>query len=239
MKAEFISAMSHELRTPLGFIKGYATTLLRDDIAVDPATRREFLQIIDEESGKLQRMIDELLDASRLQAGRLQISRSTINLRELLEGALHKAVPTIEESGHTLEVHLPPNDVEVIADGSRIEQVLHNLLDNATRYSDPGTSIQVESTVRNHEVILTVKDHGDGIPPHELELVFEPFYRGENSRRRGVRGTGLGLAISKGIIESHGGRLWVESAPGGGSAFRFTIPLAPHNATVSAGTGGV
>ena len=94
MKAEFMSAMSHELRTPLGFIKGYATTLLRDDIAVDPATRQEFLHIIDEESDKLQRMIDELLDASRLQAGRLQIDRKSVGLKGLLEATLHKAVPT-------------------------------------------------------------------------------------------------------------------------------------------------
>lgn len=237
MKAEFISAMSHELRTPLGFIKGYATTLLRDDIAVDPATRQEFLHIIHEESDKLQRMIDELLDASRLQAGKLQISRSIMNLREFLRGSLHKAAPTIEETGHALEVHLPPNDAEVLADGSRIEQVLHNLLDNAARYSDPGTSIAVDAHVEGQQAVVSVKDHGDGIPAHEAERIFQPFYRGGNSRRRGVRGTGLGLAICKGIVESHGGRLWVESTLGEGSTFRFTLPLAPRNATGSSGTG--
>jgi signal transduction histidine kinase len=156
-----------------------------------------------------------------------------------LEAALHKAAPTIEESGHALEVHLPPNDAEVLADGGRIEQVLHNLLDNAARYSDPGTSIVVEAKAQDQQAVVSIKDHGDGIPSHEVERIFQPFYRGENSRQRGVRGTGLGLAICKGIVESHGGQLWVDSTPGGGSAFRFTLPLALHDAMGSSGTGAV
>ncbi|MBI2171175.1 MAG: GAF domain-containing protein [Chloroflexi bacterium] len=226
IKAEFISAISHELRTPLGFIKGYATTLLRDDISVDPATRQEFLQVIDEESTKLQRMIDELLDASRLQAGRLQMDRTSVSLRGLLEAALHRATPGLQQAGHALEVTLPTESTTVLADAGRIEQVLHNLLDNAARYSDPGSPIEVAATVSERRVFVSVKDHGDGISTHELERVFEPFYRGENSRRRGAWGAGLGLAICKGIVESHGGHLGVESTPGAGSTFLFTLPLA-------------
>ena len=225
MKAEFIATISHELRTPLGFIKGYATTLMRDDITVEADARREFLQVIDEESDKLRGMIDELLDASRLQAGRLQIDRKSVGLTELLEATLRRAVPTIEQAGHTVEIQLPPDDAEVLADAGRIEQVLFNLIENAARYSDPGSAIEVEAAVQDHYALVSVKDHGDGIPAHELERVFEPFYRGENSRQRRAGGTGLGLAICKGIVESHGGKLWVESTPGKGSTFFFTLPL--------------
>ncbi len=226
MKAAFMSEMSHELRTPLGFIKLYATTLLRDDIAIDAATRQEFLTIIDEESGKLQRMIDDLLDASRLQTGRFQVDRKNVSLKEVLDATLHKAAPAIGQKGIAVKAQLSPDDAEVFADGGRIEQVLHNLLDNAARYSDPGTVIEVTAQVTGQQATVSVVDQGDGIPAQDRERVFEPFYRGENSRRRGARGTGLGLAVCKGIIESHGGRLWVESIPPQGSAFRFTLPLA-------------
>ncbi|MEE9247629.1 MAG: ATP-binding protein [Dehalococcoidia bacterium] len=237
MKAEFISAISHELRTPLGFIKGYATTLLRDDIPIDPDTRREFLHVIDEESNKLQRMIDDLFDASRLQARRLQMSLSPVSLRELLANALHKLAPRLKHAGHALETHLPLNDTTVIADAGRIEQVLHNLLDNATRYSDSGSGIEVEAVIQDRYVLVSVKDHGDGIPAQEQERIFEPFYRGANSRRRGAGGTGLGLPISRGIIASHGGELWVESIPGVGSTFMFTLPLEVSHDTETSGQG--
>lgn len=223
MKAEFISAISHELRTPLGFITGYATTLLRDDIAVDAGTQKEFLQIIDEESQKLQRMIDELLDASRLQAGRLHVERTPISLKVFLKAALHKASLALVQAGHSLQARLPAQDAEVLADPTRIEQVLHNLLDNAARYSDPGTPIEVAATVDGGHAMVSVTDHGDGIPQAELERIFEPFYRGANSR--GARGAGLGLTICRGILESHGGNLWVESSQGQGSTFLFSLPL--------------
>ncbi|MBI3954342.1 MAG: GAF domain-containing protein [Chloroflexi bacterium] len=230
MKAEFISAISHELRTPLGFIKGYATTLLRDDIAIDAATRQEFLKIVAEESGKLQRMIDELLDASRLQAGGFPLNKTAIGLRELLEGPLKKASAGLQQAGYVLEARLPTEEVQVLADPARIEQVLHNLLDNAARYSDPGSRIEVTATVEDGQALVSVRDHGDGIPAQELERVFEPFYRGDNSRRRKARGTGLGLTICRGIVESHGGRLSVESSPGKGSTFLLTLPLVAQSA---------
>jgi signal transduction histidine kinase len=226
MKAVFISTISHELRTPLGFIKGYATTLLREDIAVDPAARREFLEIIEEESDKLQRMIDELLDASRLQAGRLQIERETVGLRDLFDAALRRAAPVLRQAGHTLESHLPPADIKVLVDPGRIEQVLRNLIDNSARYSDPGSKIEVEVAVESDRVVISVRDHGDGVAAQDIERIFEPFYRGQSHRHRNAAGTGLGLAICRGIIESHGGRLWVDSTQGKGSTFTFTLPLA-------------
>lgn len=229
LKAEFMSTISHELRTPLGFIKGYATTLLREDIQIDPATRSEFLEVIAEESDKLQAMIEELLDASRLRTGNLVIERRVIGLRGFMEAALRKA-SGFQQAGHILETHLPASDAELLADPGRIEQVLDNLLDNAAKYSDPGSRIQVEATIQDRHVLIGVKDHGDGIPAEEVEHIFEPFYRGGSPRRRGARGTGLGLAICKGIVESHGGSLWVESTPGRGSTFFFTLPLTVRDA---------
>ena len=225
MKAEFTSAVSHELRTPLGFIKGYATTMLRDDLTIDEATRQEFLQVIDEESSKLQWMIDDLLDASRLQAGELQLKQEEIPLREFLESSLAKSSPSLKDKGHTLIRELDAGTY-VWADPARIEQVLHNLVNNAARYSDPGSSITVKAVVHDKQAVVSVIDHGDGIPHHELKRVFDPFYRGENSERRGVAGVGLGLSISHSIIESHGCRLWVDSEPGRGSIFSFTLPLS-------------
>lgn len=232
LKAEFISAISHELRTPLGFIKGYATTLLRDDITVDRTVQREFLQIIDQESDKLQRMIEDLLDASRIQAGRLQLDRKAVSLRELLERAAHKAHPSLDNRGYALVVHPIEDEAEVVlGDPLRIEQVVLNLVENAAQYSDPGCRIDIEAVAHDRHVVVRVKDQGDGIPPQEVERIFEPFYRGSNARRRGTPGTGLGLAICKGIIESHGGKFWVENNPEKGSTFFFTLPLAVLDAS--------
>lgn len=235
MKAEFISAVSHELRTPLGFIKGYTTTLLRNDIgAIDAATQQEFLQIIDEETGKLQQMIDELLDASRLQAGGLPIEPKPVALGELAESAVSKIRAELAQTGHVVAMRLPDEDVRVMADPVRVEQVLHNLLGNAARYSEPSTPVEVAVVGEDGYALVSVADRGDGIPEAEQESVFEPFYRGESSRRRAVRGTGLGLAICRGIIEAQGGRIWVESVPGRGSTFLFTLPVAEEQEVAGA-----
>ncbi len=224
LKAELISAVSHELRTPLGFIKGYATTLLRDDAAVDAETQREFLQIIDEEAGRLQQMIDELLDASRLQAGRLPIEPKPVALGELVGSAVERIRPALGQAGHAVAVRLPAEEVVVLADPLRVEQVLRNLLDNAARYSEPGTPVEVSVRREDGYAVVGVADRGDGIPGPERETIFEPFHRGDNSRRRGVRGTGLGLAICRGLVEAQGGSMWVESGAGPGSTFLFTLP---------------
>lgn len=223
MKAEFISAISHELRTPLGIIKGFSTALLLDKAAVDPAIRHEFLQVIEEETDKLQRMIDDLLDMARLQAGRLLVEPRSTSLQELLESALRKASPLLQQRGHALLLPSLPEGVGVLADPGRVEQVLYNLLDNAVRYSPPGTPIEVKVTSGEEQVEVSVTDHGEGISPQDMEHIFEPFYRGANSQRASGRGAGLGLAICQGIVEAHGGRLWVERAFARGSTFAFTL----------------
>ena len=226
MRSELISAVSHELRTPLGFIKSYATTLLREDTPIEPATRRHFLEIIDEETDKLEHMIDELLDASRLQAGRLPIEPKPISLGALVTRAVDKARPTLETGGHATDLRVPDEDVTVLADALRIEQVIDNLLENAARYSEAGSPVEVGVLVEDGEALISVTNHGDGIPAPELEQIFEPFYRGRNATRRGIRGAGLGLAISRGIVEAHGGKIWGETQENRSTAFLLTLPLA-------------
>jgi signal transduction histidine kinase len=225
MRSELISAVSHELRTPLGFIKGYATTMLREDTPIEPATRRHFLEIIDEETDKLEHMIDELLDASRLQAGRLPIEPAPVELGALVTNAVDKARPGLEASGHAVTVRLPGEPVPVNVDALRIEQVLDNLLENAARYSEASSPVEVSVLAEDGHALVSVTDRGDGIAPAELEQIFEPFYRGGNASRRGVRGAGLGLAICRGIVEAHGGKIWGENGPGETTSFVLTLPL--------------
>ncbi len=232
MRSELISAVSHELRTPLGFIKSYATTLMREDTPIESATRRRFLEIIDEETDKLEHMIDELLDASRLQAGRLPIEPKPVALGALVTRAVDKARPTLEASGHTVTLRLPGEDVPVLADALRIEQVLDNLLENAARYSDPSSAVEVSLLAEDGHALLSVTDRGDGVPPAELEQIFEPFYRGHNATQRGIRGAGLGLAICRGIIEAHGGKIWGENGHDHATTFVLTLPLVRSQAAL-------
>jgi signal transduction histidine kinase len=189
-----------------------------------------FVRVIDEEAAKLQQMIDDLLDASRFQSGRLSLETEVVGLDSLVEDVAARAKPMLEETGHVLSMVHRDGASRVLADPLRIEQVLRNLLDNAARYSDPATRVELAVQRDTDEVVVAVTDRGDGIPEDEREAIFEPFYRGESSRRRRVRGTGLGLAICRAIVEAQGGRLWVESAPGSGSTFRFSLPLAEDDA---------
>ena len=151
----------------------------------------------------------------------------SVRLEEVLDGAAHRVTPWLAQTRHTLDVHSPPSDIRVMADASRIQQVLHNLIDNALRYSRPRTTIEVRGKFEGQQAIISVRDQGHGIRAQELERIFEPFYRGQSTKRRGVDGVGIGLAICRGIVESHGGELWVESKAGQGSTFSFTLPLAP------------
>jgi len=220
------------LRTPLGFIRSYATTLLSDDIEpIDPATQQKFVQIIDEEAAKLQQMIDDLLDASRFQSGRFSLETEIVALGALVEGALARSRPSLEQTGHAVATGHRGGGLRVLVDPLRIEQVLRNLLENAVRYSDPGTSIECVVYRENDEAVVSVADGGDGIPGAEQEAIFEPFYRGESARLRGVRGTGLGLPICRAIVEAQGGRIWVENVPGRGSTFLFSLPLLDDGAS--------
>lgn len=227
LKSELMSAVSHELRTPLGFIKGYVTTLLREDLTADPETQREFHQIISEESDKLQGLIDDLLDASKLRSGGLTLSRTSAKVGKIAEQAIEKLRTTFPE--RELLLDLPPQEPEVLVDPWRIEQVIQNLVDNAVRYSPPGKPVNVRVQFEGPEVVVSVRDRGDGMTAQDSRRVFEPFYRGRHGTDRSPGGTGLGLTICRGIVEAHEGRIWVESKRRKGSTFAFALPLVPQD----------
>jgi signal transduction histidine kinase len=223
MKTQLLATVSHELRTPLASIKGFATTLLRQDVRWDEATQREFLRIIEEESDRLEELIDNLLDMAQVEAGALRIHPEPLQLRRIVREAVAQAQRRTE--AHWFVVDLPAVLPRVWADPRRIRQVLGNLLENAIKYSPDGGEIAVRCEVDATNVIVSVADHGVGIPPEFQERVFDRFFQVNGASTRAVGGSGLGLAIVKGIVEAHHGTIWVEAAPGQGSIFRFTLPI--------------
>lgn len=223
MQNQLLATVSHELRTPLSSIKGFATTLLRQDVRWDEASQREFLHIIEEESNRLEELIDNLLDMSQVEAGALRIHPEPLRLRRMVREAVEQAQRRTE--AHWFVVDLPEELPRVWADPRRIRQVLSNLLENAVKYSPDGGEISVRCEVDAENVITSVADHGVGIPPLLRDRVFDPFFQVDGSSTRQSGGSGLGLAIVKGIVEAHHGAIWVEPMPERGSVFRFTLPI--------------
>lgn len=221
MKSSLISTVSHELRTPLAAIKGYATTLLAEDVNWDPQAQREFLSIISAETDRLSDLVNDLLDMSRIEAGNLTVSRVECDLAELIDRAAQRSHPT---PGDRLHIDLPANLPTFSADPKRIEAVLRNLIENAAKYSGEGTPIFIsaERTARN--LIVRVADKGPGIPPEDSERIFQSFYRVENGLNRSTPGVGIGLAICQGFVRAHGGEIWLEPRPIG-TCVAFSLPL--------------
>lgn len=222
MKSQFISMVSHELRTPLGLIKGYVGTLLRSDLPLDAESRSEFLTVIEEEADNLADLVGNLLDASRLEAGTLALELHPTRLLPIIRKAVHDAGERAPD--YQFRLSLPAELPLVNADGRRLEQVLRNLLDNAVKYSPTGRAVDVSSQSAEAGVILAVHDQGLGIAGEHIDRIFDRFFRVDQTDNRRGGGSGLGLAIAKGIIEGHGGRIWVESTPGAGSTFRIWLP---------------
>jgi signal transduction histidine kinase/HAMP domain-containing protein len=234
LKSELLSTVSHELRTPLASIKGYAGTLLRDDVEWDDATRREFLQIIDEESDRLGELIEDLLQMSQIEAGILRVNPVKTRLPRLAQRVAKKA--RSNTSGHHINATFPSDFPEVLADPRRLEQVLRNLVENAVKYSPDGGTVTVRGDVVGGEAVISISDEGIGIAPEDLAHVFDRFYRADGQAVRRAGGTGLGLSICQGIVQMHGGRIWAASTPGAGSTFHFTLPLVdPIDPTASGG----
>lgn len=223
MKSQLLSIVSHELRTPLASIKGFTTTLLRDDVNWDEATQRDFLKIIDDESDRLGELIDNLLDMSQTEAGALRMDREAVQLRNLIREAQERVAR--HSDTHWFVLDLPAQLPRVWADPRRVRQVLNNLLENAIKYSPSGGQITITCEVEGDFVVVSVADQGPGIPSEYIDRVFDRFFQVDSASTRKSGGIGLGLAIAKGIVEGHGGRIWVESTPGQGSVFRFTLPL--------------
>jgi len=222
IKSTFISVISHELKTPVALIKGYADTLLRKDACWDLETMQESLTVIVEEADRLNHLIDNLLDASRLQAGALPLEMDWVALDVLAERVASRF--RTQTQAHKIVLRFPPDLPVVAGDPGRLEQVLNNLVSNAIKYSPDGGTIEISGRVLPNEVVVTVSDQGVGIPLEEQPRVFERFFRGARERNQRTPGAGLGLYLVKSIVQAHGGRVWVESNPGEGTAFSFVIP---------------
>jgi len=227
VKSTFISVISHELKTPVALIKGYADTLLREDARWDRRTTRESLTVILVEADRLNELVDNLLDASRLQAGVLPLEMTEVALDALAERTAKRF--QTQTDIHEITVDFPADFPYVVGDPSRIGQVFDNLLSNAIKYSPQGGRIAITGRVRPNEVVVTVSDEGVGIPIEERQRVFERFFRGVRERHQRTPGAGLGLFLAKAIVEAHGGRMWVESDPDDGSEFSFSM-LRPNSA---------
>lgn len=223
LKTELLSMVSHELRTPLTAIKGFAATLLRPRVKWSQEEQRDFLQNINQETDRLTRLVSNLLDMSRLEAGALSLEKDSYQVSEILE-SVGSTLATIAEH-HKLRVVVPAGLPSIFVDRTRIGQVLINLVENAAKYSKKGSQITLKAKPSADVVIISVTDRGEGIASELLDGVFDRFYQGESvvtGRRKGV---GLGLAICRAIVEAHGGNIWVESEVGKGSRFSFSLPV--------------
>ncbi|MBF6590513.1 MAG: PAS domain-containing protein [Ktedonobacterales bacterium] len=222
LRTTFTSVISHELQTPIAIIKGYASTLAREDAHWDAETLRARLHAIEEEADRLSHLVGNLLYASRIQAGGLKMERTELDLGEVTRSVVRRL--SARSPDLDIRVRFSRGGPLVLADRARIEEVLMNLLDNAVKYSPRTGHIRVWGEVTSDEVIVHVKDVGQGIPLREQERIFERYQRVENAATRRTQGAGLGLYICRAIIEAHGGRIWVRSELERGSTFSFSLP---------------
>ena len=226
LQDDFVATVSHELLTPLGFIKGYATSLLREDADWDEETRREFLTIIDEETDRLKELIDNLLDSSRLQSGSLRMEFQPIRLDTMLKDLTLRARSFNEDL--EIQVNLLSSLLEIEADATRLSQVFDNLVSNAIKYA-PDSSINVTLNTQDDHAHIEFSDQGPGIPAEDLPNIFTRFYRVPN-HNRSVRGTGLGLFICRQIVNAHKGEITAVSKLGEGTTFHIYLPILNHKA---------
>src|SRR5712691_11682381 len=227
LKSGFIAAVSHDLRSPLTAIRASVESLL-DRREIQLAWEQDhLLHNIAGQTSRLGRLVDQLLDLSRIEAGVLSLDLDWTELPVLIADTLAKFEELNNgcQAERDISADLPLHYV----DPDRLIQVLWNLLENAHKYSSPGSSLKVEARWTGTEVLIGVADHGPGIPADEHEKIFQHFYRLDRDHRAHTQGTGLGLAICRGIVQAHGGRIWVEDRPGGGSIFRIALPLPPDS----------
>lgn len=223
MRSSLVSTVSHELRTPLAAIKGYATTLLAEDVEWDGASQRDFLEIISQEADRLSNLVNTLLDLSKIEAGSLRLSRVECEVEDLIQKAICSACLSTENQ---IEVQIEPNLPTLYADPPRLEMVLRNLLENAVKYAGETAHICVQVKHVDQALEFSIADNGPGIPAEARERVFESFYRIENGLTRSGSGAGLGLAICQGLVRAHGGKIWIAPTISG-TRVVFTIPLVP------------
>jgi signal transduction histidine kinase len=222
---EFFASVSHDLRTPVAAIKAAIGVVLANEPTNMPPALHRLLGNIDLAADELARLIEDLLEIARLQAGRVELWRTRVDLREAVSRAVRPLEPLVETRHQHLELRFPDSAVGAAVDVERFGRVVRNLVGNAQKYGPDGGRITISLEQQPGEVCLSVADDGPGIPSDEHERIFDRFYRAAGTTANGPVGSGLGLPIARALVELHGGRLWVESAPGHGSTFRATLPI--------------
>jgi PAS domain S-box-containing protein len=229
LKSEFVATVSHELRTPMTSIKGYVEILLMGAAGAVTDQQKHFLEVVKANTERLAVLVNDLLDISQIEAGRVRLSMLPLNLEEIVDQALGELERRVQgsEKTVTIEKTVEPALPRVLGDRERLSRILDNLLDNSYQYNKSGGKITVRMRQIDDEVQVDIKDTGIGIHPDDQPRVFERFFRGENPLALGVAGTGLGLSIVRNLVQMHNGRIWVESlgVPGEGSTFSFTLPV--------------
>ena len=221
LKTTFISVITHELRTPVALIKGYVSTLRREDVSWDRHIVEDSLMVIEEEADRLAELIDNLLDASRLQMGVLALSISDVKMDSLVR-RIAKRFET-QSSAHKILVDFPENFPIILGDDHRLAQVLSNLIANAIKYSPKGGEILIGGAIHPTQIVICVSDQGPGIAPDDIPHVFDRFYRATQASRT-TKGAGLGLYLARAVVEAHGGRIWVDPGPNSGARICFSLP---------------
>lgn len=230
LRAALLSSVSHDLRTPLTSIKAAASSLLQDDVQWDDEARRSFTLAIEHEAERLNRLVENLLDISRIESGALHPEKEWYPIDELLHDVLSRMQQLLQ--GRQVVTDLPADLPPVELDYLMIDQVLTNLLENAIRYTPADSPLEIAVSATAKEMTVALADRGPGIPRSDLEHIFDKFYR-VLGYARATGGTGVGLAVCRGLIEAHGGRIWATNRSGGGALFRFTLPLHPPAGYVS------
>jgi signal transduction histidine kinase len=223
MQSSFISVVSHELKTPIALIKGYVSTLRREDVKWDQAVVQESLAVIEDEADHLTKMVEDLLDASRLQIGALPIRKSEISIPALAQSLVGRFETQSPDS--KIEVDFPADYPTIVADEDRIRQVLSILINNALKYA-PAGEIRISGKLRPKDVVACVSDRGPGIDPRDHPYIFDRFYRSDEVAKT-TKGTGLGLYLSREIIKAHGCKIWVDETYHEGTRICFSLPRNP------------
>jgi two-component system, OmpR family, sensor histidine kinase KdpD len=225
LRSALLSSVSHDLRTPLSSIKAAASSLLQEDVQWSEEERRSFAAAIVRESDRLNRLVGNLLDMSRIEGGALKPEKEWYPFDELVHDVLDHLQGLVQ--GRQVDTFIPDDLPPVELDYLQMDQVLTNLIENAVRYTPPQSPLEIQVEARDKQLHVSIADHGPGIPTSDLERIFDKFYRVLSTKRKGTStmGTGLGLAVCRGLVEAHGGHIWAENREGGGAIFRFTLPL--------------
>ncbi len=221
MKTGFISTISHELKTPIALIKGYASTLRRDDVQWEPEIIQESLQVIEDEADHLARMVDDLLVATKLQSGDVVLKKSEFDLIALVKDQINRFNPQLQD--HEIVARFPANFPLIVADEGRVEQLISNLITNALKYAKSG-EICISGEVLGDFVQVCVTDQGKGFDPKDIPFVFDRFYRSDEDSKF-TKGTGLGLYLAKAVVKAHQGQIWVDESYKQGARICFTLPI--------------